>query len=157
MQVRRHTLLLVPVMVSASIIAGHMLAMAGGPGSKPSPLIDVEARQLLYVVTSGMRHQVIRAGTATGVECSRFEAAHRTSAYFYYRCEFVGTSPETASNLAAYCLVNIWTAEVRDPVDNERVTGSDLEKLQNKLRQKHGINKEVMERYADAPSYDIGN
>ena len=117
----------------------------------------MEAKQLLYIVTSGMRHQVIRAGTATGVECLQFDAAHRTSAYFYYRCQFVGTSPETGSNLAAYYLVNIWTAEVRDSLEGERVTGSDLEKLQIKPRQKHGITKEVMQRYTDAPSYDSSN
>jgi hypothetical protein len=157
MQVRGHTLLLVPILLLSSIVVGHRLALAGELGSKPSPLIDVEAKQLLYIVTSGMRHQVIRAGTATGVECSRFDAAHLTSSYFYYRCEFVGTSPETGSNLAAYYLVNIWTAEVRDFPETERVTGSDLEKLQIKLRQKHGITKEVMQRYTDAPSYDSSN
>jgi hypothetical protein len=146
--------LLTFVALSLLGVDGRAFASANERTPIPSPLVEHEAEQLVRVITDDMSRDAVREGTATGVRCSVYAAPRLTSAYLFYRCEFVGASPETASTLAGNYLVNRWTAEVWDFGPIERVTGSNLERLQAKLRRHHAISEQVMQRYTDAPFFD---
>jgi len=132
----------------AAIVA-VIVAMSPGVRSDAPPtatVIDRAEAQALVAVVPEVRNSV-----AAGQKVNFFDidiGKFNTAAYFGF---FVSVPSEISSGLIGRYAVNKKTADVWDVTLIALVRCSAIEAQQRKIRQKHHISVEVINRYRDAP------
>ncbi len=111
-------------------------------------LSPAEAEILIYLVPDA--HALREKGNDLCSEVFDSPQAN-TADYYYFDAVVRDSPPESASATVGHFLVNKHTGDVWDVVSGEIIASPELLGVQAIMRRAHGVTKETIAKYRDAP------